>query len=388
MTSTEGRNECYKKQSYLSWKDYFMSVAFLSAKRSKDPCSQVGACLVNEDNRIVGVGYNGFPRGCSDDEFPWTKDEGNTLNSKYLYVCHAEMNAILNRNSYNLKECTLYVALFPCNECAKLIIQSGIKTIFYAFCKNADDVRIIASKRMFDAANVKYSEYIPSAEKIVIDFTAINLDQVDQLPPSPQRKDESEKHSLCQSPLLNRNDLSLCDKFQSDLKLSDISEKRQSFLSWDDYFMGMAFLASMRSKDPHTQVGACIVNEDKIIVGIGYNGFPQGCSDDEFPWTKNQPDMLQSKFLYVCHAEVNAILNRNSENLKNCTIYVALFPCNECAKIIIQAGIKKILFLSDKKAHKIGTIASKKMLDAANVEYRQYVPNNLLMEIDFQQNGN
>ncbi|XP_051169006.1 uncharacterized protein LOC127286569 [Leptopilina boulardi] len=385
MTTINKCDECCKKQSYLSWKDYFMSVAFLSAKRSKDPCSQVGACIVNEDNRIVGVGYNGFPRGCCDDDFPWTKDEENTLDSKYLYVCHAEMNAILNRNSYNLKECTLYVALFPCNDCAKLIIQSGIKTIFYAFCKNFNDVRIIASKKMFDAASVNYSQYVPNSKKIVIDFTAINLDQVDQLPPSPQKENEIVNNSLCQSPLLNKNDLFICDKFQSEMKISDTGAGRQSFLSWDDYFMGMAFLASMRSKDPHTQVGACIVNEEKIIVGIGYNGFPRGCSDDEFPWMKNQPDMLQSKFLYVCHAEVNAILNRNSENLKNCTIYVALFPCNECAKIIIQSGIKKILFLSDKKAHKVGTIASKKMLDAAKVEYKQYVPKNLVMEIDFPQ---
>ncbi len=120
--------------------------------------------------------------------------------------------------------------------------------------------------------------------------------------------------------------------------------KRSDYISWDEYFMGVAMLSSMRSKDPNTQVGACIVNEDRKIVGVGYNGFPTGCCDDDLPWER-EGEWIDTKYPYVCHAELNAILNSIGGNLKGCTLYVALFPCNECAKAIIQSGIKKIIFL-------------------------------------------
>ena len=119
------------RTSTLSWDDYFMSIAFLSAMRSKDPSTQVGACIVNNENKIVGIGYNGFPRGCDDDKLPWSRIGNTSLDTKYPYVCHAEMNAILNKNEANITGSRMYVALFPCNECAKLIIQSGIKEIIY-----------------------------------------------------------------------------------------------------------------------------------------------------------------------------------------------------------------------------------------------------------------
>ncbi|KAL7981889.1 hypothetical protein Chor_000946, partial [Crotalus horridus] len=118
---------CKKRDDYLEWPEYFMAVAFLSAQRSKDPNSQVGACIVNSENKIVGIGYNGMPNGCSDDLLPWTRTADNKLNTKYPYVCHAELNAIMNKNSADVKGCSIYVALFPCNECAKLIIQAGKK---------------------------------------------------------------------------------------------------------------------------------------------------------------------------------------------------------------------------------------------------------------------
>ena len=117
--------------------------------------------------------------------------------------------------------------------------------------------------------------------------------------------------------------------------------KRSDYISWDEYFMGVAMLSSMRSKDPNTQVGACIVNEDRKIVGVGYNGFPTGCCDDDLPWAR-EGEWIETKYPYVCHAELNAILNSIGGNLKGCTLYVALFPCNECAKAIIQSGIKKL----------------------------------------------
>ena len=146
--------------------------------------------------------------------------------------------------------------------------------------------------------------------------------------------------------------------------------KRENYLSWDEYFMGIALLSAQRSKDPSTQVGACIVNDDKKIVGVGYNGFPMGCDDDDLPWER-EGAFLDTKYPYVCHAELNAILNSISRDLKGCSIYVALFPCNECAKAIIQSGIKEIIYLSDKYHHTDIVIASKRMLNQAGVIMRK-----------------
>jgi len=146
--------------------------------------------------------------------------------------------------------------------------------------------------------------------------------------------------------------------------------KREDYISWDEYFMAVAVLSSMRSKDPNTQVGACIVNKDKKIVGTGYNGFPIGCSDDSLPWDRSG-DTLNTKYPYVCHAELNAILNSISRDLSGCTLYVALFPCNECAKAIIQSGIRKIVYKENKYPDSDSVRASMRMLDAAGVEYTQ-----------------
>lgn len=147
--------------------------------------------------------------------------------------------------------------------------------------------------------------------------------------------------------------------------------KRDGYISWDEYFMGIAHLAGMRSKDPSTQVGACIVSADNKILSMGYNGFPLGCSDDEFPWSR-EGEQLDTKYPYVTHGEMNAILNYRGGSLEGTKLYVSLFPCNECTKAIIQAGIKKIVYDSDKYAQSPSTIASKRMLDAAGVSYEQY----------------
>ncbi len=142
-----------KRNNYISWDEYFMGVATLSAKRSKDNSSQVGACIVNRRNRIVGIGYNGLPYGCDDDLFPWER-EGDFLNTKYAYVVHAEANAILN-SSTDLEGSRIYVTLFPCNECSKLIIQSGLKEVIYLEDKYHDDEIFIASRKLLEAANIK-----------------------------------------------------------------------------------------------------------------------------------------------------------------------------------------------------------------------------------------
>ncbi len=158
-----------KRDGYISWDEYFMGLALLSAYRSKDPSTQVGACIVNDNNRIMSVGYNGFPKGCDDDEFPWDR-EGEEYDTKYPYVCHAELNAILNSGGNNLQGCRIYVALFPCNECAKAIIQSGIREVIYISDKYNGTPGNRASKRMFDAAGIKYTKLTSLPDEILINF--------------------------------------------------------------------------------------------------------------------------------------------------------------------------------------------------------------------------
>lgn len=156
-----------KKDDYISWDEYFMGVAKLSGMRSKDPNSQVGSCIVSQDNKILSMGYNGFPIGCSDDEFPWAR-EGDPLETKYLYVTHSELNAILNYRGGSLDGAKLYVSLFPCNECAKAIIQSGIKTVIYEEDKYPNSPEVRASRKMMDAAGVRYYQYNHTNRKILI----------------------------------------------------------------------------------------------------------------------------------------------------------------------------------------------------------------------------
>lgn len=146
------------RNDYLSWEEYFMGIAILSAQRSKDPSTQVGACIVDANNKVVSIGYNGMPRGVDDEQIPWGHGEG--IDSKYLYVCHAEFNAILNtRDGSALSGCRIYVTLFPCNECAKAIVQTGIKEIIYLDDKYHDHVEEVASRRILDMAGVKYRKY-------------------------------------------------------------------------------------------------------------------------------------------------------------------------------------------------------------------------------------
>lgn len=160
-----------------------------------------------------------------------------------------------------------------------------------------------------------------------------------------------------------------------------MSDKREDYISWDEYFMGVAYLASMRSKDPNTQVGACIVSHENKILSMGYNGFPNGCSDDEFPWGKTEQE-IDSKYLYSTHSELNAILNYRGGNLEGAKMYVTLFPCNECAKAIIQAGIKELVYDCDKYADTPSVVASKRMLTSAGVKYNKYNKTGRCVSID------
>ena len=160
-----------------------------------------------------------------------------------------------------------------------------------------------------------------------------------------------------------------------------MSDKRKDYISWDEYFMGVAMLSGMRSKDPHSQVGACIVSEDNKILSMGYNGFPKGCDDDEYPWNRDG-DVYDSKYAYVTHGELNAILNYRGGSLDGTKLYVTLFPCNECAKAIIQSGIRRIVYDSDKYETTPAVVASKKMLNAAGVVLQRYEHTNRRIELE------
>lgn len=160
--------------------------------------------------------------------------------------------------------------------------------------------------------------------------------------------------------------------------------KRENVLTWNQYFMGLAHLSAMRSKDPNTQVGAVIVDQQNRVVSIGYNGFPRGCSDDTFSWNKSNHDFLDNKQAYVVHAELNAILNAPL-SVQGCRLYVSLFPCNECAKAIIQSGISEVIYECDKYKDTDSVIASKNMMDAAGVKYTQ-LPQTISIEVTSEEN--
>lgn len=157
-----------KRNDYIVWDEYFMGIAILSAQRSKDNSTQVGACIVNDENKIVSVGYNGMPTGCCDDDMPWERSGATALDTKYPFVCHAELNAILNSSIGKLSGCTLYVTLFPCNECAKAIIQCGIKKVIYYEDKYSDTDGVKASRILFEKCGVSFEKYKSNNKQIIL----------------------------------------------------------------------------------------------------------------------------------------------------------------------------------------------------------------------------
>ena len=161
-----------------------------------------------------------------------------------------------------------------------------------------------------------------------------------------------------------------------------MSNKRIDYIGWDDYFMGVSLLAADRSKDPSTQVGACIVSDDNRILSTGYNGFPMGCSDDEFPWNRDEK-LGETKYNFVVHAELNAILNAGGKSLVGSRIFVSLFPCHECAKAIIQSGVKEVVYLSDKYNGTVSDNASKRMLQSAGVKLTRMKPTKAQIVLNF-----
>jgi dCMP deaminase len=403
-----------KREGYLGWDDYFLGIAVLSSQRSKDPDHAEGACIADAANRIVAIGYSGLPRGCPDTIFPWKDfhedDDGSIesnnddaekwLHSKRPYICDAATNAVLNKGSQDLTGCRLYVTSFPTSDCVKVMIQSGIQELIILqkdttvpeYGKNAicdgdsNDLMStlsttgtedeLAGGVMLALADIHVRYYRPPMPSVVVTF-----DTEITSPTSPSIAVPIEEEEVEAAAILK-------DETGYDALLVGVGNngRRKNYLSWDDYFMSVALLTAQRSKDPNTIVGACIVDDQRRIVGLGYNGMPRGLSDDTMPWAKTNSNPLFNKYKYVTHAEVNAILNSKgsfSSHVNGGTIYASLFPCENCTKMIIQSGIKKVVYLKDTYHDTDGCRASRVMMRCAKIEFQQYHPTVPQVDVEF-----
>ena len=318
-------------------------------------------------------------------------------------MCDAATNAVLNKGSQDLTGCRLYMTSFPTSDCVKVMIQSGIRELIIlqknetvpGYGQNAvsdgesNDLMStlsttgtedeLAGGVMLALADIKVRYYRPPIPSVTLKF------DTDIIPCSSgscgghlPSQEESEAATILKEE-------TEYDALSVGLGNNGRSEK---FLSWDDYFMSVALLTAKRSKDPNTIVGACIVDDQRRIVGLGYNGMPRGLSDDTMPWAKHNENPLFNKYKYVVHAEVNAILNSKasySSHVNGGTIYVSLFPCENCTKMIIQSGIKKVVYMKDTYHDTDGCRASRVMMRCAKIEVEQYRPSSPETNVIFYQ---
>ncbi len=284
------------------------------------------------------------------------------------------------------------------NECAKIIIQAGIREVVYIDDSDENGTDSIRAARiLFRLAGVTLRQYNNTSEqRIIIPLEDAYNDNPpkEKLPPFDFNRFNvlcchdnatSTSSNSSHSPKLDQSKSLWFQQETNYSHLPKTSQRRQSYLSWDDYFLSVAFLSAQRSKDPNTQVGACIVNPEKRVVGIGYNGLPTNCSDDVLPWSRSGSSLLHTKYPYVCHAEANAILNSASTIRKGSTMYVDLFPCNECAKLIIQTGIREVVYLRDLYHNTDSTRASRILFRLSGVTCRQYRPSVKRIVVDLRQ---
>lgn len=377
-----------KREDYLDWDDYFLGIAVLSSQRSKDPEDAEGACIADASNRIVAIGYSGLPRGCPDTVFPWkdSSEESQYLRTKNPYLCTAATNAVLNRGSQDLTGCRLYLTNFPKSDDVKVMIQSGIRElVVLQRTRNApkhgvdalEDETVdlstldeeeqdeYAANIMLTMADIDIRYHRPRKASVELEF-GVNFTSTAPPPASAKPCDKE----LEAATILKEE--TGYDALEVGVGMNG---RREDYLSWEDYFMSVALLTAQRSKDPNTQVGACIVDDQRRIVGLGYNGMPRGLHDDSMPWAKQNKYDVHNKYVYVTHAEVNAILNSKgsySSHVNGGTLYASLFPCEHCTKKIIQAGIKKVVYLEDKYHTTDGCCASRAMLRCAKVEVQEH----------------
>lgn len=338
-----------KEKNIISWDDWFMGIAILSSQRSKCKLKS-GACIVNPNKIIAGIGYTGLPSGF-DDRTLLRKNANDLFRDEDLV--YGTINAILN-TKHDLNGCSLYVNSFPFHESAKMIVQSGIEKVYYLSDFDESNESMIASKRILEAKGIEIIHFVPSQDSITIDFDMYRRGKYEVIGLFSRIKD---RFFILRERII---------QFILDLR-------KKTYLSWDEYFMGIAILATHRSKDPSTKVGSSIVTPNKRIGGVGYNGFPRVEKEDNdtiFSWEKSDI-FLENRNTYVVHSEANAILN-SKYSLVECTIYVGLFPCNECVKLIIQSGMKEVVYLSDRNKHNAYFKKGKRMLKKAGIKVRKF----------------
>ena len=350
----------------INHEDFIMSLACLTALRSPDPSTKVGACIVNENKRIVGLGFNDFPhryfqKTNFNNDYKIENLKEKNLYFKNLYMCHAAESAILNKNSSNLINCSLYTNILPCNECLKLIVQSGIKKIFFLKEKNGNDWLEAnkASKVISILCGIECIKYQFKQNLDIIEFK------------SRGKMLDFDSESLC-----NTQDLEKIQYYPHSLRQILNAENNINQLNERDYFMFTAQLASLRSKDPEKQIGACIVDTNGKIISIGYNGFPNNRTE-VFPWDeKEETKTVNSKKSYMCHAELNAIVNKYDADINECVLYQTLYPCINCARLIIQSGIKEIFYyeFDEKKKQSNEFMASKELFEIYGIKCEPFKP--------------
>ncbi|VEU39613.1 unnamed protein product [Pseudo-nitzschia multistriata] len=442
MRMVELTDETPKRGDYLGWDDYFLGIAVLSSLRSKDPSGAEGACIADASNRIVAIGYSGFPRGCPDTVFPWgDQQEGSGsgasgyLASKHPYLCTAATNAVLNKGSQDLSGCRLYATAFPRSDDVKVMIQSGIREL--VVLQTTDEPPIhgpgalgesegedrgndngsgsdngeaeafrqlteqeqedYASNAMLLLSGIAVRYHRPRAPSLRLCFGAPGKGPLPppKHPPTGKRAERLPTDTEREAARVLREetgyDALLPDPGSDAERLLAHSGRREDYLSWEDYFMSVALLTAQRSKDPSTQVGACIVDGQNRIVGLGYNGMPTGLDDDLMPWGRANAQAIFNKYVYVTHAEVNAILNSKegygSPRVRGGTLYVTLFPCEHCTKKVVQSGIRAVVYLEDKYHDTDGCKASRAMLRCAGIEVREHVRTVEAVTVDFGRGG-
>lgn len=259
-----------------------------------------------------------------------------------------------------------------------------------ASTSNEDTYR--ASRVLFEMAGVRTRAHRPKRSRIVLDLGAAAADadatsNDDDVVDDAARERDDEHRPTPEQERRRREKAKALLLREAGYDPDDPEQRRRqrpssSYLSWDDYFLALSFLSARRSKDPNTQVGACLVNRDRRVVGIGYNGFPRGCDDDHLPWGRVAESPLRTKYPYVVHAEVNALLNKGDAVLDGATLYVALFPCNDCAKTLVQAGVREIVYLEDKYHDTDSCRASRIMLGMAGVRCRRHTTDQTRIVLD------
>ncbi|MFT4311872.1 MAG: deoxycytidylate deaminase [Candidatus Woesearchaeota archaeon] len=318
----------------IDWDVYFLAAARLSELRSKDPDTQVGACIV-KNKRIIGLGYNSFPSGIGDDKLPWTKQSPHFSQTKYAYSHHAEPNAILNRTQ-SVAGATLYTSLLSCDRCAPLMIAFQIGKVIYNSDKYEGSETFIRAREWFTHANIPV-EKIQHQEPIEL----VMLFDNEKTQPFDRKKDRA------------------FNEYEN-----------PDFIDWDTYFMGLAVLTSLRSKDSQKQHGSCLINQRKRIISCGYNGLPSQWDDAQFEWSLPADDPKRN---IVLSSVTNLLANAPSE-LANTTLYTTHMPDHVDARMLVSAGVKRIVYGHGATTLDEKLIAAEKMFALAGVELIKYKP--------------